>query len=103
MLKLVFFVPESHLESVKQAVFEAGAGQQGDYSNCAFQIKGVGQFFPMSGANPTLGQVNSLERVDEWRVEMLVSETVAREAKKALIAAHPYEEPAFEFHSLIEI
>ena len=54
--KLCFYVPESHLESVKQAVFEAGAGAIGDYRDCCWQVKGQGQFRPMAGSQPFLGE-----------------------------------------------
>ena len=103
MLKLVFFVPDSHLESVKRAVFDAGAGEQGEYSNCAFQTQGVGQFIPSVSANPTLGARERLERVEEWRVEVLVPERLAAAVKGALLAAHPYETVAYDFTQLIDV
>ena len=55
MLKLIYYVPESHLESTKLAIFEAGAGGIGHYEHCAWQVKGIGQFKPVQGANPFLG------------------------------------------------
>lgn len=103
MLKLVFFVPDSHLEAVKQAVFEQGAGAQGDYSHCAFQVLGRGQFLPGQGAVPAIGARGVLEQVEEWRVEVLVAEPRAKDVKQALVKAHPYETPAFEFVQLVEI
>lgn len=102
MLKLVVFVPDSHKESVKKALFKAGAGSQGAYSECAWEIEGRGQFRPNAGANPTLGQVGTLECVTEWRVEMLVDESRWPTVKQALIHSHPYESPAYDVVALFD-
>lgn len=103
MLKLIYYVPDSHLESTKQAIFSAGAGGIGNYEHCAWQVKGIGQFKPVKGANPYIGELGELEQVDEWRVETIVIEANAQAVAKALKASHPYEEPAFEFIQIIEI
>jgi len=108
MYKLVFFVPESHLNEVKDAVFDAGAGKIGDYDQCCWQIKGQGQFRPLAGANPFIGQIaagadsGALERVDEYRVEMVCADSLIKKAISALREAHPYEEPAFDVWQLSE-
>ncbi|HEY9018324.1 NGG1p interacting factor NIF3 [Thiomicrospira sp.] len=96
MFKLVFFVPESALEQVKSAIFEAGAGRQGDYDQCAWQTKGEGQFRPLKGSQPYIGDLNRLEKVMEYRVETLVDAEVIDGVIQALKQAHPYEEPAYE-------
>ncbi|MCU4548886.1 NGG1p interacting factor NIF3 [Acinetobacter pittii] len=103
MLKLIYYVPDSHLESTKQAIFSAGAGGIGNYEHCAWQVKGIGQFKPIKGADPYIGELGELEQVDEWRVETIVIEENAKAVAKALKASHPYEEPAFEFIQMIEI
>lgn len=103
MLKLIYYVPESHLESTKQAIFSAGAGGIGNYEHCAWQVKGIGQFKPVKGADPYIGELGELEQVDEWRVETIVIEENAKAVAKALKASHPYEEPAFEFIQIIEV
>ena len=103
MLKLIFYVPESHLEATKTAVFEAGAGGIGDYEHCAWQVLGTGQFKPLRGADPYIGEVGALEKVPEWRVETIVPEDKAAHVARALKASHPYEEPAFEFVQLLDI
>ncbi|MCU4562810.1 NGG1p interacting factor NIF3 [Acinetobacter sp. WU_MDCI_Abxc222] len=103
MLKLIYYVPESHLESTKQAIFSAGAGGIGNYEHCAWQVKGTGQFKPVKGADPYIGELGELEQVDEWRVETIVIEENAKAVAKALKASHLYEEPAFEFIQIIEI
>lgn len=101
MYKLIFFVPASHLDVVKDAVFAAGAGRQGDYEHCAWQTLGTGQFKPMDGAQPFLGAVGQLEQVEEWRVETLVAAEYLPAAILALKRAHPYEEPAYEVVALV--
>ena len=103
MLKLIYYVPESHLESTKIAVFEAGAGGIGNYEQCAWQVLGTGQFKPIKGADTFIGEVGELEQVEEWRVETIVPEDQASNVAKALKASHPYEEPAFEFIQIVDI
>ena len=93
MLKLIYYVPESHLESTKQSIFAAGAGGIGNYEHCAWQVKGIGQFKPVKGADPYIGQLGELEQIEEK----------ASEVAKALKASHPYEEPAFEFIQIFDI
>ena len=97
MYSLVFYVPESHLESVKKAVFSAGAGLMGNYDSCCWQVKGQGQFRPTKGATPFLGEVDELELVDEYRVEMVLGDEVKASVLSALLLAHPYEEVAYHF------
>lgn len=96
MFKLCFFVPESHVEQVKSAVFAAGAGRIGDYEHCAWQVLGQGQFRPLAGSNPFIGQQGALETVLEYRVELVCDEAYIEAAVAALRQAHPYEEPAFD-------
>lgn len=103
MLKLIYYVPESHLETTKVAIFSAGAGGIGNYEHCAWQVLGTGQFKPVKGAKPFIGELNTLEQIPEWRVETIVSEDQAKLVAQALKASHPYEEPAFEFIQMIEI
>lgn len=103
MFKLIYYVPESHLETTKLAVFQAGAGGIGNYEHCAWQVLGTGQFKPVKGANPFIGELDILEKIPEWRVETIVSEDKAREVAIALKASHPFEEPAFEFVQMVEI
>ncbi len=101
--KLVFFVPENVVEEVKKAIFATGAGSLGNYAKCSWQTLGVGQFLPLDGAHPTIGEVDTVERVREWRVEILCSAETIKEAVTALKAEHPYEEPAFEVYALADI
>ncbi|KAG7050381.1 structural toxin protein [Colletotrichum scovillei] len=106
--KLIYTVPASHLVATKDAVFETGAGvyDQGKYIQVAFELTGQGQFRPVAaaGANPHTGAVDQLERVLEYRVEILCSDiNIAKAAVAALKSAHPYETPAYEVYKLEDI
>ena len=101
MYKLCFYVPGSHLESVKAAVFTAGAGRIGDYDNCCWQVQGKGQFRPLAGSDPYLGRQGEVEQVDEYRVEMVCAAQYVKAAVAALQQAHPYEEPAWDVIALV--
>ena len=94
------YVPETHAEAVKQAMFEAGAGRIGNYDCCCFQTVGRGQFRPLSGSNPYLGSAGQVEQVTEWKLEMIVPEEKLREVIAALRRAHPYETPVFQHWSV---
>lgn len=96
MYKITVYVPASHLEQVKAAMFSAGAGRVGNYDSCAWQVRGLGQFRPLKGANPFLGHVGALEQVEEWKVELVCPDECVREVISALREAHPYEEPAYD-------
>jgi len=96
LYKLCFYVPASHLESVKRALFAAGAGRQGAYDQCCWQILGEGQFRPLAGSKPYLGETQRLSRVREYKVEMLCEEKIIANVLAALGKSHPYEEPAYD-------
>src|SRR3990167_7231336 len=96
MYKIVFFVPETHKDAVKQALFDAGAGRIGNYDSCAWETLGTGQFRAMQGANPYLGKIDQIERVDEYRIELVCEDALIKDAIRAMKAAHPYEEPAYD-------
>jgi len=96
MYKITFYVPESHLELVKAALFAAGAGCVGHYEACAWQVKGQGQFRPLAGSKPFIGACDVLEVVDEYRVELVCETAGIDVAIAALKQSHPYEEPAYD-------
>jgi hypothetical protein len=96
MYKLAFFVPPSHVDVVKNAVFAAGAGRIGDYEHCSWQVLGQGQFRPLDGSQPFLGQTGVVEQVQEWKVELVVADELIRPVLAALKQSHPYETPAYE-------
>ena len=95
--KLVVFVPVTHVEAVKHAIFAAGAGRQGNYGACCWQTLGIGQFMPLAGSQPFIGQQDTLQQVAEYRIETLCPASQVHAVAQALQAAHPYEEAAFEF------
>ncbi|WP_205855921.1 Nif3-like dinuclear metal center hexameric protein [Phytoactinopolyspora endophytica] len=98
--KLVVFVPEPHTGRVLDALTAVGAGVIGDYERCAWTTSGTGTFRPGAGANPTIGQVGEIEEVAEYRLEMVVPRRLRTHVVDALIAAHPYEEPAYDIYEL---
>lgn len=96
MYKLTVFIPNNALETVKSALFAAGAGTIGNYEQCCWQVQGTGQFMPLAGSTPHIGAQDRLEAVDEWRVEMVVEEKAIEATIAALKEAHPYETPAYD-------
>jgi len=100
MLKLTVYVPEGHLEQVKQALFKIGAGRVGNYDSCSWQTFGSGQFRPLQGAKPASGTIGEIVRVAEWKLEMVCPENLAKEAIRAICSVHPYETPAYDFSHL---
>jgi hypothetical protein len=100
MYKLCFFVPQSHLEQVKLAVFAAGAGKIGDYDRCCWQVLGHGQFRPLEGSHPFIGSRDEVEIVEEYRVEMVCETSLIGDVVAALFNSHPYEEPAYDVWKL---
>lgn len=96
MYKFCFYVPAEQLDEVKTAVFKTGAGKIGDYDSCCWQCPGQGQFRPLEGSQPFIGQQGQVESVAEYKVEMVVADALIAEAVRALKAAHPYEEPAYQ-------
>ena len=101
MYKLGVYVPETHLEAVKEALFDAGAGRIGDYDRCCWQAAGQGQFRPLPGSRPFLGATGEVETVAEYRVEMVLAEEYTPAVIAALRHAHPYEEPAWDLVALV--
>ena len=101
--KLVWFVPPEALDATRDAVFAAGAGRIGDYERCSWYTAGTGTFVPGPGAAPAVGTVGEEQHVPELRVETVVPAARAGEVVRALVAAHPYEEVAFELYPLVEL
>ncbi len=102
--KIVTFVPVGPaITAVHEALAAAGAGAIGDYSHCSFATAGTGQFRPLPGAHPTIGEIGKLERVAETRLEMVLPRGRRAGVVAALRAAHPYEEPAFDVFELAEL
>lgn len=89
-------VPPSAAATLKQALFDAGAGAIGNYRECAFSFEGTGEFTPVEGAHPTDGAVGTHFTADEIRVEFVAPARLRRRLVDTLWAQHPYEEPAFD-------
>lgn len=94
--KLVTFVPQESSDAVANALFEAGAGRIGSYSQCSFRTPGEGTFYGDASTNPAVGKAGQLERAPEIRLETLVPIARLDAVLRAHRAAHPYETPAFD-------
>jgi hypothetical protein len=103
MYKLGVFVPASHLEQVKTALFAAGAGRIGNYDSCCWQTLGQGQFRALEGSDPYIGQQGKVENVEEYRVELVCEDKLLKVVLEALRRAHPYEEPAYDVVQLVSV
>lgn len=100
--KLTVFVPSDAAAPVRAAIAEAGAGRIGDYDFASFSTSGEGRFRPLEGANPTIGTVGEIETVAEVRVEVVLARHLRTQVVRAMLAAHPYEEPAYDVVELAD-
>jgi dinuclear metal center YbgI/SA1388 family protein len=98
--KVVVFVPDADLARVSDALFAAGAGNIGQYSQCSFRLAGTGTFFGSEAAHPAVGQKGRREEVSEWRLEAICPENRLEEVRRAIHESHSYEEPAYDFYAL---
>ncbi len=96
MHKFCFYVPSSHLGIVKQGLFDLGLGRQDNYEHCCWQERGQMQFRPLPGSTPHIGKAGELQRIEEYKVEMLCEDSLVSEAVKILKQLHPYQQPAYE-------
>lgn len=101
--KLVVFVPEDHAETVRQAMFAAGAGHIGNYDSCSFNAEGQGTFRALDGADPFVGAKGSLHSEPEVRIETICESHALNRIVKAMIDAHPYEEVAWDAYPLVNM
>ncbi len=100
--KLVVFVPAEALDAVRGALFDAGAGRIGAYERCSWYAPGTGTFLGGEASAPSVGEPGREERVPELRLETVYPARREAEVVRALRAAHPYEEPAFDLYELVE-
>jgi len=100
LFKLTVYVPESHLEVVREALGQAGAGHIGLYSHCSFGVAGQGTFKPLPGSQPYIGSPNQLEKVAEYRLETIVYQRSISETVQKMLAVHPYQEVAYDLYPL---
>jgi hypothetical protein len=99
--KLIVFVPPEALDTVREALFGAGAGRIGNYERCSWYTEGTGTFFGGEETQPSLGESGREERVPELRLETVYPEELHDDVVTALRRAHPYEEPAFDVYALL--
>ena len=97
MIKIEFYVPVDSAETVKDAMFNVGAGKIGRYERCSWETGGTGQFHPLGGSNPTIGEVGKTEKISELKVEMVCEDHLTDNVIHALKQAHPYETPAYSY------
>jgi len=106
LCKICVYVPTADADKVKQAMFDAGAGKIGpndEYDHCAWQTAGQGQFRPLDGSNPAIGEQQQDTFVEELKIEMVCSINVLPAVVQALKTAHPYEQPAYQAWPLLDI
>ena len=101
-VKIVVFVPVSHAEKIRVALGEAGCGHIGNYDFCSFSVRGIGRFRPLKGANPFVGEIGSIEEVEEERIETICFASNVKKVMAAIKKVHPYEEPAVDVYPLVE-
>jgi hypothetical protein len=99
--KLIVFVPREALDTVREALFAAGAGRIGNYEHCSWYTEGTGTFLGGEGTSPSVGQAGREERVAELRLETVFPADRQDDVVAALRRAHPYEEPAFDVYELL--
>lgn len=101
LLKFTTTVPHDHVEIVRNAMFNAGAGSIGDYDSCSYNLEGEGTFRAKAGANPHVGEIDKLHFEPEVRIETVIPAMKKNEVIRALIAVHPYEEPVFDLYPIL--
>lgn len=99
--KLVTYAPINNAKKVQEALFKAGAGNIGNYSNCSFLTVGVGSFKGNENSNPVIGQKNILSKVEETKIEVIFEKHLQENILKSLFASHEYEEIAYEIYDLL--
>jgi hypothetical protein len=99
-VKFVVFVPLSHADIVRKTLGESGAGKIGNYDFCSFSTRGVGRFRGNEKSNPTVGEANKHESVEEEKIEAIVPREILKEVITRVKAVHPYEEVAFDIYPL---
>lgn len=103
MLVIVVFAPATHADDVRAALAGAGAGRVGEYSACSFSAPGTGRFLPGAGSRAFIGEPGRAEEVAEQRIECVCPASAARAAIEAMLATHPYEEPAYHCYSALSL
>lgn len=103
MYKLITFCPKNAVDSLIQAMGDAGAGIVGNYSHCAFVTEGQGNWFSGANTNPTIGKAGTMSKEPECRIEMLCKKENLQLVIKAINKTHPYEEPEIDIIKLEDL
>ena len=98
--KLMVYVPSSHADNLRNALFAIGAGNIGNYDSCSFQIEGEGSFRALEGSNPFVGNKNELHFEGETKIEIVFPAYLKAKIIQTLHKNHPYEEPAYDIFAL---
>lgn len=101
-VQIVVSVPALHLNTVLDAMAEAGAGIVGEYTHCSYRSVGTGRFKPSENANPAVGENENINEVEEYRIETVCDRSRVYTVCKAIRAAHPYEEPLIYLFPLLD-
>jgi dinuclear metal center YbgI/SA1388 family protein len=96
LMKLVTFVPTAHAKQVREALFDAGAGEIGSYSSCSYNTEGFGTFKASESSKPFVGETGSIHHEPEIRIEVILPIFIANKVVNALQQSLPYEEPAYD-------
>ncbi|QBK26260.1 Nif3-like dinuclear metal center hexameric protein [Ureibacillus thermophilus] len=102
LMKLAVFVPVDHAEELRYVLAKAGAGKIGNYDSCSYSTAGTGRFRPLEGANPYIGDVGEIESTEEEKIEVVFPTSMKNRILKAMLNAHPYEEPAYDLYTLAQ-
>lgn len=100
LMKLAVFVPDGHADSLRLALSKVGAGHIGNYDSCSFSSNGIGRFRALDGADPFIGEVGEMEVTEEVKIEVVFPTSMKTKVLKAMLNAHPYEEPAYDFYTM---
>lgn len=100
LMKLAVFVPDDYSEKVRHALATVGAGRIGNYDTCSFSTNGQGRFRALEGADPFIGKIGEMETTDEEKIEVVFPNSIKNKVLKAMLNAHPYEEPAYDLYTL---
>lgn len=101
LIKIIVFVPIENADVLREQIGDVGFGKIGNYSHCAFVGKGNGYFKPLDNANPSIGEKNQINAVDEMKLEFLCYENEVQKAIQTIKKHHPYEEVAMDIIPLL--
>jgi hypothetical protein len=96
LMKLYVYIPKEHVQKVRDAIFKAGAGRIGNYSECSFNLPGTGTFKAEEGTDPFVGEVGKMHEEEEVKSEIIFPGYLRNKIVAAMTEAHPYEEVAYD-------